>query len=95
MEIVKKHISKIQGKTLHFNDVRLFIMMNFGADERTLKSYMDLLRFTGIIKEVEHLKYFIVGLTNKHRDLLSDEVSDEDEQQEEGEPQGIASKESI
>lgn len=75
MELLRKHLPTIVGKTLHINDLKLFIRMNFGADERTVKSYMSLIIDTGIAYEIEHLKYHIRGLSEKHLSLLSNEIT--------------------
>jgi len=62
-------IDRIKGLNLHLNELRRFIIMHFGGDQRTISGYLNTMLETGLIREVEHLRYDVIGITKNHEVL--------------------------
>lgn len=49
-----------KGKTMSLSELRLVIMKELGSDERTVKSYLQLMSTTGLTKEIKPLTFVIL-----------------------------------
>ena len=57
VEVLKPH----KGSKIGLSELKKIIMINIGGDEvRTVVPYIKMMRETGLIKEVEHMKFYIL-----------------------------------
>ena len=57
VEILQIH----KGKILPVSELRRIVMMTIGSDPRTITHYLMMMRETGIIKEIENMRFKILG----------------------------------
>lgn len=55
-------LDKFKGLELHLNELKSLILKNLGSNNRTVKEYLELMKDTGLIHEIEHLRYKINGI---------------------------------
>ena len=53
-------LNSYKGKVLSINRMRHLIIQRLGGDERTINSYLMMMREMGLIKELEHMRFKIL-----------------------------------
>ncbi len=60
-EMAVKVMEEYIGETMGVQTIRTIIIKKLGGDERTINGYLMVMRSTGIIKEVENMRFKVNG----------------------------------